>query len=75
MKMYNFNCCPMCGYNEPLIWQNTDQLFDDGDCDDDALVHHYRCPRCGCDIDVTEPVKEDKETTFKEFWSEKETAD
>lgn len=26
------------------------------------------CPRCGCDIDVTEPVKEDKETTFREFW-------
>lgn len=68
--------CPTCG-TANLHWLNDEKASDSYDYDvtDDALTHHYTCSKCGTDVVVIEPPREERENEYKDYWKDKETAD
>lgn len=67
----NFPKCFYCG--ETLIWDssaNGSDISDDYEENDPAVVNYYHCPHCGRDYEVIDPVKEERESSYKEYWEE-----
>ena len=64
--------CPTCG-TANLHWLNAEKAADgfDYETDDDAVSHHYTCTKCGTDVIVIEPSREDRENDYKEYWDKK----
>lgn len=61
--------CPFCGGD--LIWGNDFEacdLYDYYSEDDGAIVSNYKCSLCGRNYDVYEPRKDERETTYKDYW-------
>ncbi len=63
--LYHFNC-PCCG-SEQIYWQSDEPLTDDDD-NETALSHLYHCNNCGCDTLIYEPLTDERESDYKEFW-------
>ena len=63
--------CLICG--GPLCWDNDYDLGDlRGDEEDDGgVVSMYHCIHCGRDYEIADPPKEERDTTYKEYWHER----
>lgn len=61
--------CIFCGGD--LSWDGQEEAclksFNYGG-DDAAMVHYLRCRKCGRDYEIIDPVKEERENQFKEYW-------
>lgn len=61
--------CFICG--EDLIWDsdvNAHEVFAEYGDDDSAAMSYYHCPKCGRSYEVCEPCREERESTYKEYW-------
>ena len=62
--------CPVCGGD--LIWQSSvmgvERFPDVYDESDSAVVSYYRCDRCGCDYEVSEPNEEERKKL--KYWND-----
>ena len=59
--------CLFCGGE--LGWDNDftrEEYYMDGD--EEANVHVYTCTKCGREYVIADPPKEERETTYKEYW-------
>ena len=59
---------PLCGGD--LCWDND---FDASDVhgreeDDGGIVSYYHCMNCGRGYEITDPEKDERETTYKKYW-------
>lgn len=65
----NFKCF-FCGGN--LIWEsdfNANEVAgDDYEDDDFAVASYFTCQNCGRFYEIREPNKEERETTYKDYW-------
>ena len=62
--------CPKCGGE--LCW-NSDEMASDvygGEYaeDKEARTTSYTCLKCGRSIEVTDPVEEDREGQYAQYW-------
>ena len=56
-----------------LCWdsdENANNVFAEYDETDSAVVHFYHCLKCGRSYEICEPVKEERRTTYKEYWND-----
>ena len=63
------NRCPFCGGN--IVWgsdENADDCYAEYEGDEEAIVSFYTCDKCGRQFEVSMPVKEERETTYKAYW-------
>ena len=62
--------CLICGGD--LCWENDFDAPDvrDVEEDDGGIVSYYHCTKCGREYEISDPVKEERETTYKEYWNE-----
>ena len=63
--------CPICGgtlYNQG---QNAamKEKWNYGS-DNRAVMHWFSCGKCGRDFGVCDPLEEDRNDSYKEYWSE-----
>lgn len=60
--------CIICGGD--LCWDNDFDASDvhDREEDDGGIVSYYHCMKCGREYEISDPVKEERDTTYKEFW-------
>ena len=63
--------CPICGGK--LYAQGSNPAIKEkwnyGE-DPRAVMHWFSCGKCGRDFDVLDPLKEDREDAYKEYWDE-----
>ena len=66
----NYHCL-FCGGD--LIWDSDENLDTVSGCEDDdeGIVTFYTCSNCGRFYEIADPQKEDRETTYKEYWNKK----
>lgn len=68
MESGNFKCI-FCGGD--LIWGSDFNAYEVS-CnyteDDSAIASYYTCQKCGRSYEVIEPPKEERETTYKDYW-------
>jgi DNA-directed RNA polymerase subunit RPC12/RpoP len=60
--------CPICGGE--LCWEsdfNAEEVL--GRDDDGGIVSYYHCMNCGREYEISDPVKEERETTYKKYWN------
>ena len=63
--------CLICGGD--LCWDSnttTADLYDDYEGDNIAVVNHLHCTNCGRDYEIVDPIEEERETTYKDYWNE-----
>ena len=62
--------CLFCGGD--LCWDSDFDLSEvrDADESDGGVVGVYHCLKCGREYEISDPVKEERETTYKEYWNE-----
>ena len=61
--------CPICGGE--LIWQSDSmacEVYSQYDYDEEAMVQFYKFSKCGRDIEITDPTKEERETDYSSYW-------
>lgn len=61
--------CIICGGD--LCWDgdsNANEVLD-RDEDDGGIVSYYHCMNCGRDYEISDPSKEERETTYKKYWN------
>lgn len=61
--------CPVCGAD--LIWQSSfmaNECRDFYEDDDEAIVDIYVCSKCGREIEIADPMKEEREHQYAEYW-------
>lgn len=61
--------CVLCG--GPMIWDScatANEISDNYEDDDDASVWYFHCSKCGCDYEVFEPNKNERQTTYREYY-------
>lgn len=57
-------------YGGDLCWDSDFDLSDVRDApeDDGGIISVYHCKNCGRDYEISDPVKEERETTYKNYW-------
>ena len=62
--------CPK--YGGQLCWNSDDMASEvyDGEYaeDNEAIVSNYTCMRCGRSIEITDPVQEEREGQYADYW-------
>ena len=61
--------CIFCGGE--LIWNsdtNLEEICSEAQEDDGGVVSFYTCSKCGRSYEICEPIKEERETTYKDYW-------
>ena len=61
--------CFFCG--SELIWGSSCNLKDvcaDAEDNDGGTVSFYTCPKCGRSYEIYDPIEEERETSYKEYW-------
>lgn len=61
--------CIFCGGE--LSWdgqEDASQISFNYADDNTAIVHYLGCRKCGRDYQIIDPVKEERENQFKEYW-------
>ena len=61
--------CPICGGE--LCWNNDFDASEvnGGDENDGGIISYYTCMNCGREYEISDPPKEERETTYKEYWN------
>jgi DNA-directed RNA polymerase subunit RPC12/RpoP len=60
--------CLICGGE--LCWENDFSAEEVLDREDDGgIVSYYHCMNCGREYEISDPVKEERETTYKKYWN------
>lgn len=67
---------PLCFYcGEPLCWDadfDASDIFPSNFKDDKyATVSYLHCPNCGRDYEISDPIKEERETNYSNYWNDK----
>ena len=63
--------CPICGGKLCSQGQNPALKERWNYCSDNrAVMHWFSCSKCGRDFDVLDPLEEDRNNTYKEYWDE-----
>ena len=61
--------CLFCGGE--LIW-DSDANIEDVHCDaqdgDGGVATYYTCSKCGRSYEICDPIKEERETIYKDYW-------
>lgn len=63
--------CIFCGGE--LSWDSQEeasQKSDDYNNDEEAMIYFLRCRKCGRDYEIIDPVKEERDNQFKEYWND-----
>lgn len=60
--------CLFCGGE--LCW-NSDYDVEG----DDGIISSYTCMKCGRDYEITDPPREERETTYKDYWNNKKDSE
>ena len=60
--------CVLCGGE--LCWDSDFDLSSVRDVadDDGGIVRYYHCMRCGREYEISDLPKEERETTYREYW-------
>lgn len=61
--------CPLCGGD--LCWDSDAQandIFIEYVDDDEAILSYYHCMKCGRSYEIVDPTREEKETSYKDYW-------
>jgi len=63
--------CPICGGKLYSQGQNPamKEKWNYGS-DNRAIMHWFSCGTCGRDFDVCDPLEEDRNDAYKEYWDE-----
>ena len=62
--------CIFCGGD--LCWNADNDLSEVRECvseDDGGVVGSYTCMTCGREYEIYDPPKEEREGTYKDYWS------
>lgn len=61
--------CLFCGGE--LVWDSDFNLNEvrDADDDDNGVLSVYHSSVCGRDYEISDPVKSERETTYKDYWN------
>ena len=68
MAIENLKCLFCDG---ELAWDsdsNASDSFGEYEEDDTAVVTYYHCEKCGRDYEICEPPREERESTYKDYW-------
>ena len=61
--------CPICGGE--LCWESDFSAEEVLDREDDGgIVSYYHCMNCGREYEISDPVKEERETTYEKYWND-----
>ena len=60
--------CFYCGTS--LGWEDDANIADllDLDLDEYGTVSFFHCPNCGRSYEIYEPLREEKENDYKDYW-------
>ena len=65
--------CPFCGGE--LAWNsdfNASELYGGEYSDDDpAVCSYYTCRRCGRSYEICDPVQEERDGEYSDYWNSK----
>ena len=68
--------CVLCGGH--LAWDSSSdakEILGEYDDDDEAVVNYFHCLHCGRDYEIVDPVREEREKNYTDYWvSGKNTA-
>lgn len=65
----NHIVCPLCGGE--MIWDsnaNASDVCDFYEDDDEAVVSYYTCSKCGRNYEIIDPLREERDNEYKEYW-------
>ena len=63
--------CPI--YGGQLIWSSDFNAYEVSGLyeeDDEAIASYYTCSECGRSIEIIDPPKEERSTSYKDYWNE-----
>ena len=63
--------CPICGGE--LIWQSefmANECYDVYEGDEEATVQYWQCSNCGRMLEITDPTKEERDTSYADYWNQ-----
>lgn len=55
-----------------LRWEsdaNADEVYDNYEGDDGAVIGYYTCTKCGRSYEIVDPPKEERDGEYKEYWN------
>jgi DNA-directed RNA polymerase subunit RPC12/RpoP len=61
--------CLFCGGR--LIWDsdaNIEDVHSMAEEGDGGVASYYTCSRCGRSYEICDPIKEERETAYREYW-------
>ena len=61
--------CVICGGH--LAWDSSAdaaECYGEFEGDDEAVINFFHCLRCGRDYEIVDPVKEEREKNYAEYW-------
>ena len=61
--------CIICGGELSFDGEEmASELFTKYAEDDEAVLHYLKCKKCGRNYELLDPMKEEKESDFSEYW-------
>lgn len=61
--------CLLC--DGELVWDsdaNLEDVSSEAFENDGGVVSYYTCSKCGRSYEISDPVKIERETTYREYW-------